>query len=176
LNRTESSRLIAYICVLAITYDHIQHQNSFAKKCNSFSHNSIDNFHWEHFIIYTERTSKPFSILLTLGSMIIAYFLWQRFVTARTEWTIDKNGISMTWVRQFSFSHKDDISLKWNEIESIKRGFDPNYYNLKIRLVNGRKIKIYHDTLTTRDDFNQFIKILNQTFLTEKNSQQKTWQ
>jgi hypothetical protein len=111
-----------------------------------------------------------------LVSMTIAYFLWQRFVTARTEWTIDNSGINMTWIKQFPFNHKDDLTLKWNEIESIKRGFDPNYYSLKIKLVTGQKIKFYHDTLTTRDDFDQFIKTLNQTFVTERHSQQKVWQ
>ena len=108
--------------------------------------------------------------------MTIAYFLWQRFVTARTEWSIDNNGINMTWIKQFSFNHKDGITLKWNEIESIKRGFEPNYYSLKIKLVTGQKIKFYHDTLTTRDDFDQFIKTLNQTFVTERYRQQKAWQ
>jgi hypothetical protein len=114
---------------------------------------------------------RPFSILLTLVSMAIAYSLWQRFVTARTEWTIDNNGIHIAWIKQFAFHHKDDITLEWSEIESIKRGFDPNYYNLIIKLLSGRKIKFYHDTLTTGDDFNQFIKALDQAFLTERYSQ-----
>ncbi len=92
------------------------------------------------------------------------YFFWQHFVTARTEWTIDSDGISMIWVKQFAFTNKENINLKWDEIASIKRGFDPNYYNLKIKLVSGKKIKIYHDTLTTRDDFTKFITSLNQTF------------
>ncbi len=104
--------------------------------------------------------------------MTIAYFLWQRFVIARTEWKMDNNGISMTWTKQFSFSHKDDITLKWNEIESIKRGFDPNYYNLKIKLVTGEKMKFY--LLTTRDDFNPFIETLTQTFIDKKATANKS--
>lgn len=90
--------------------------------------------------------------------------MWQRFVTGRTEWTIDSSGIQVKWVKQFYLSNNEDINLKWNEIESISRGFDPNYYNLKIQRTSGQKIKFYHDTLTTKDDFKEFIKNLHQTF------------
>jgi hypothetical protein len=82
-------------------------------------------------------------------------------VTAKTQWTINDDGIYMTWIKQFAFTHNDDITIKWNEIESISRGLDPNYYNLKIKLISGQTIRFYHDTLTTRDDFQEFLKALN---------------
>jgi hypothetical protein len=108
--------------------------------------------------------SSSLAVTAMIVSVTITYFLWQQLVIGRTEWTVDSTGISMTWVRQFSFTNKEDINLKWNEIESIGRGSDPNYYNLKIRLVSGQKLKFYHDTLTTRDDFKDLIKALNQNF------------
>jgi hypothetical protein len=118
-------------------------------------------------------SNKQFpTIMVVLSLMAISYFLWQKFVTGKTEWTIDKDGVYMTWVRQFYFNNKQDINLKWNEIESISRGFDPNYYTLKIKLVSGKKIRLYHDTLTTKDDFKEFIKTLNQTFNDRKGNLQ----
>ena len=48
--------IVSYNIVLAVTYDHIQNQNSFPDKCNSFNPNSIDNFHRRHRIIYSART------------------------------------------------------------------------------------------------------------------------
>ena len=45
-----------------------------------------------------------FSILLVAAVMFIAYLLWQKFVTGRTEWTIDEIGISVKWVKQFAFT------------------------------------------------------------------------
>ena len=115
-------------------------------------------------ILFNDIVKQIPTIIFILLAMTIAYFSWQKFVTGRTEWTIDKAGIYMTWIKQFYFSSEDDIKLKWNEIESIKQGFDPNYYTLKIKFISGEKIKFYHDNLTTKDDFKEFIKILNQTF------------
>jgi hypothetical protein len=105
--------------------------------------------------------NEGLSILLVAISFTIIYFIWQAFVTARTRWTINDDGISMTWIEQFAFTNNEDIDIKWNEIESISRGLDHNYYNLKIKLVSGQTIRFYHDTLTTRDDFKQFLKALN---------------
>ena len=100
--------------------------------------------------------------------MIIAYILWQKFVTARTKWSIDDNGISIIWIKQFAFAHKEDITIKWNEIENISRGFDPNYFILKIKLVSGKKIKFHHDVLTTKDDFKEFLKTLRTNINNQK--------
>lgn len=108
------------------------------------------------------------SILFTFLAMTVAYFLWQRFVTGRTEWIIDDNRISIIWTRKFTLSGSSDFSLKWSEIEKISKGLDPQYYNLKIELVNGEIITFYHDNLTTRDDFDELLKILHQTFNNKK--------
>jgi hypothetical protein len=120
------------------------------------------------FLFIPHGLSHFLAVTVTFVSMTITYFLWQHVVTGRTEWTVDSNGISITWVKQYSFATKADINLKWEEIESIGRVFDPNYYNLKIKLVSGQKFNFFHDTLTTRDDFKELIKALNQTFAESK--------
>lgn len=104
--------------------------------------------------------NEGLSLLLVAVSFTIVYLFWQLFVTAKTKWTIDDDGINMTWVKQFPFNHNDDIAIKWSEIESVSRGADPNYYNLKIKLVSGQTLRFYHDTLTA-DDFQAFLKALN---------------
>jgi hypothetical protein len=89
------------------------------------------------------------------GSMIIAYILWQRFVTGRTEWTVTDNEIDINWSKKFSFANCEEIVLKWDEIRNISKGIDPHYYNLKIQLVSGQTIRFYHDYMTKSDDFDK---------------------
>lgn len=108
------------------------------------------------------------SILLTSLIVIITYILWQIFVTGRTEWTIDEREINIVWTKKFILSDRKDMNLKWVEIENISRGFDPKYYNLKIKLTSGETIKFFHDNMTTRDDFEEMLKSLYQTFNTKK--------
>jgi hypothetical protein len=92
-------------------------------------------------------------ILFTIG-----YFIWQKFVTGRTQWTIDETGISMTWVKQFAFTDNEGLSLKWSEIEKCTDRSDGgvNYRVFKIILKSGKKYKFYHDTLVLRDDYEAF--------------------
>jgi hypothetical protein len=99
---------------------------------------------------------------------VIAYFLWQLFVTGRTLWTVDDNEIKIVWTRRFILTSGLDTVIKWSEIEDISQGLDPKYYNLKIKLVSGDTLKYFHDNLTTRDDFEEMLKTLYQTLSTKK--------
>jgi len=103
------------------------------------------------------------SILLAVVSIIVAYFLWQIFVTGRIEWTTNDNGVTVIWTKKFMLADNKDFSLKWTEIESISRGSDTNYYDLKIKLVTGETMRFYHDHFTTGDDFQEFIKVITHT-------------
>jgi hypothetical protein len=116
--------------------------------------------------------SQSFAIIFILVYITISYFLWQQLVTGRTEWAIDNDGFSLNWIKQFAFTKKPDISLKWNEIESISRSFDPNYYKLNIKLTSGQTIKFYHDSWA-RDDFKELIITLNETFSESKTTANK---
>lgn len=115
--------------------------------------------------------SKGLSILLVSIQSIIAYILWQILVTGRTEWTIDKNEISIVWTKKFFLADDKDIRIKWSEIKNISRGTDSMYYLLKIELLSGDILKYFHDTLTTRDEFRDMLEVLDQTFHDKKNPQ-----
>ncbi len=104
---------------------------------------------------------------LTQAYTATSYLLWQQLVTGRTEWTIDNDGFSLNWIKQFAFSKQPDINFKWKEIESIVRSFDLNYYKLNIKLASGQTIKFYHDSWA-KDDFKELIIILNGTLLESK--------
>lgn len=105
---------------------------------------------------------KFVSILCTVFIMTISWLLWQRFVTGRTTWEIDKNKIEINWVKKFAWTNNANVNLKWEEIKSITRGLDPNYYILKIKLVSGKTIRFIHDPLVTKDDFGEMLKVLYQ--------------
>ena len=108
------------------------------------------------------------SIFVVFVVAVIAYFLWQLFVTGRTLWTVDDNEIKIVWTRRFILTSGLDTIIKWSEIEDISQGLDPKYYNLKIKLVSGDTLKYFHDNLTTRDDFKEMLKTLYQTLSTKK--------
>lgn len=112
--------------------------------------------------------NEGLSILVVSVIAFIAYVLWQIFVTGRTLWTIDENEIKIVWTKKFILAGNTDTIIKWNEIKDISRGLDPQYYNLKIKLISGDTIKYFHDTLTTRDDFQEMLKTLYQTLNDKK--------
>lgn len=117
--------------------------------------------------------NEGLSILVVSGLGFISYVLWQLLVTGRTTWTIDENEVKIVWTKKFVLAYIEDDTIKWSEIKDISRGSDPQYYNLKIELNSGYTFKYYHDTLTTRDDFQKMIKTLYQT-LKEKKLQPTT--
>lgn len=106
--------------------------------------------------------NEGLSILVVSVIAFIAYVFWQIFVTGRTLWTIDDNEIKIVWTKKFILADSKDTIIKWNEIKDMSRGLDPQYYNLKIKLVSGDTIKYFHDTMTTRDEFQDMLKTLYQ--------------
>jgi len=109
------------------------------------------------------------SMMITAVCLIVVYFLWQRFATERTEWTVDEKEVNITWIRKFPFTVGEEIVFTWDEVKMISRGSDRQYYNLKVELITGQTIKFYHDTLTTGDDFEECLKTMHQIF-SQKNS------
>lgn len=112
--------------------------------------------------------NKGLSILIASLGMGFAYFLWQKFVTGRSVWSVDSEQIIISWTKKFPFSNIKDLTFRWDQVEKISKGFDPQYYNLKIRLISGQTIRFYHDYLTTKDDFQNLIFVLHQTFNSKK--------
>jgi len=88
--------------------------------------------------------------------------MWQIFVTGRTCWILDGNGVSMTWTKQFAFCNNSGIVIPWSEIKKISKGLDPNYYILKIDLTTDSTLRFIHDPMVTRDDFQMLIAALNE--------------
>ena len=115
------------------------------------------------FLIVPKGLSKGLAKLVTILSMISAYFLWQQFVAGITEWYIDNNEIKIVWTKKFFLAKCNDINLKWSEIKNVTQGSDPQYFNLKIKLTSGNTMKFFHgNTLGKKDDFEEMLKTLSQ--------------
>ena len=112
-------------------------------------------------------TTKPFGLLI-LFSATSVYLLWQKFVTGRTEWTIDDNEITIIWIKTFVLADCKNLKIKWPEIEDINARFDLHYRDLEIKLLNGDSIVFYHDNLVTKDDFESLKTALHQTLNKKK--------
>jgi hypothetical protein len=100
------------------------------------------------------------AIVLVVVLFLVAYTLWQFGVTGRAEWAIDDVGFTVTWTKRFLLSGVKDLEVKWSEIAKVSRGFDPKYDIVKIELIDGRKFRFIHDTITSRDDFLKVRSIL----------------
>ena len=105
------------------------------------------------------------STLFLATWVMVGYFLWQKFVTGRTEWTITNDNLKIVWTKR-PLERTKDLILEFSEISNISKGLDPQYYHLKINLKSGETLSFFHDPLTTRDDFEELIVILKQRFIT----------
>lgn len=65
------------------------------------------------------------SIPIVIMSLGFAWLMWQIFLTGRTRWTLDDNGLNMTWTKQFAFCNNPGIGIPWNKIKKISKGLDP---------------------------------------------------
>jgi hypothetical protein len=107
--------------------------------------------------------NQHYLIIIVCIIIPVSLLSWQLFVTGRSEWTLDNDLIRIHWTKPFTLSNDiEDITILWSDIEKIYRGPDPNYYTLKIRLLNGIVVKFYHDNLTMRDEFNELVTALNE--------------
>jgi hypothetical protein len=102
------------------------------------------------------------SILASAISLGFGWLMWQIFVTGRTRWTLDDNGLSMIWTKQFAFYRNSGVVIPWSEIKKISKGLDPNYYILKIDLATDSTLRFIHDPMVTRDDFQALIAAINE--------------
>lgn len=126
---------------------------------------------WLFIVLASAQTFLPkgglqnegLSILIVSVLAIISIFLWQKFVTGWTEWQVDKNRIAISWTKKFAFSNINDYIFEWKDVEKIWQGMNPTYYNLKLKFTTGQKITFHHASFG-KDDFNDLLKILYQTF------------
>jgi hypothetical protein len=116
--------------------------------------------------------NQALSILVPVLHLALVIYLWQKFVTGKTEWAIDKTGVRIKWIKRFPLRNSGDYSFKWDEIESVRRGFyDPRYYTLKIELNSGQTYAFYHGNSIVTDDFKAMLTTLYQTFEQTRNLQ-----
>jgi hypothetical protein len=119
-------------------------------------------------ILFQNILNKIPDIIFFTVILAVSYFGWQIFATGRTEWTVTNKEVTIIWTKTFALTYNENLTIQWNDIENISRGLDPQYYNLKIKLTSGKTIKFYHDTLTTRDDFEELLKTLYQSLNDKK--------
>jgi hypothetical protein len=97
-----------------------------------------------------------FAFPITIIPITIGYFVWQKFVTGKTEWTITNDEISMEWVKQFAFTKRDGLNLKLEEVEYCQL-FSERYYVLfKIKLIIGDTYRFYIGSALRNDDQYKF--------------------
>ena len=108
-----------------------------------------------------------YSIVIVIG--ILGYFLWQKLVRGFTTWRVDEFGISITWVKNFIADKRDDVLLKWSEITSVNEEFVRHYYQLNIQTKTGDIIKFYVSRSTSRADFDNLLKEINERLVKQKN-------
>jgi hypothetical protein len=112
--------------------------------------------------IFFPLRNQSLGIPLIVLEFAFAIFLWQKFVTGWTEWQVDKDRITISWIKKFAFSDISDYVFEWKDIEKIWKGMDTHYYNLKFKFTNQEKITFYHASFGN-DDFSDLLKILYQT-------------
>lgn len=108
-----------------------------------------------------------YSIVIIIG--VLGYFLWQKLVRGLTTWRVDEFGISITWVKNFIADKRDDVLLKWSEITSVNEEFVRHYYQLNIQTKTGDIIKFYVSRSTSRADFDNLLKEINERLVKQKN-------
>lgn len=104
-----------------------------------------------------------YSIVIVIG--VLGYFLWQKLVRGLTTWRVDEFGISITWVKNFIADKRDDVLLKWSDITSVDEEFVRHHYQLNIQTKTGDKIKFYISRSTSRADFDNLLKEINEKLI-----------
>jgi hypothetical protein len=99
-------------------------------------------------------------IVILIG--VLGYFLWQKLVRGLTTWRVDEFGISITWVKNFIADKRDDVLLNWSDITSVNEEFVRHYYQLNIQTKIGDVIKFYISRSTSRADFDNLLKEINE--------------
>jgi len=90
---------------------------------------------------------------------------------AKTEWSLDEDGITIKWIMQYYGNTSEDLNIKWTEIEKYK-DLSGGYYLFKIYLKNGDVIKFGHGGMFLICDFNKFYDRFEEMFIMNKHPEQ----
>jgi hypothetical protein len=97
------------------------------------------------------------SIISAILIMVLAFFSSAFTSTAFVEVTLTKNDISIRWLSQYIFHHYPDRTILFSDIESYKYQPDNNFDLLKLSMKDGSEIKLWHFSLTFKDDFDKLV-------------------
>jgi hypothetical protein len=103
------------------------------------------------------KGNSPIAIAMTVIVIGGAFYATRFTARALTEWTITENEIQLRWLGQFIFHNKPDLNFSWSDIQEYKFQPDRNFDLFKLKLTDGRTIKLWHNTSTTNDDFQKFV-------------------
>src|SRR4030095_9967676 len=95
------------------------------------------------------------SIIILVGG---AFYLTRFTAVAITEWKMDENKIQLKWLSQFLLHKRPDLTIYWVDIIEYKYQPDKNFDLLRIKLNDGRIIRLWHSTTTSNDDFDKFVR------------------
>ena len=94
-----------------------------------------------------------FIVLVAISTLVI-----KKFGIAKTIWSISDKEIHLTWVSQFLFSKRPNLTISWDDIHGYNIQHERSFDRFKLVLKNGTIIRLWHDNLITKDDFEVFIK------------------
>ena len=121
----------------------------------------IAGFGFPHMVL-----AMRFVVVIIFG--VLAHFSIRRLATAKTEWTLSEQGISMKWLTNYFGTKSNDIEIKWSEVNKYKDISGRGYDLFKIYLLNGHTLKFGHGGLFLRDDFNKFYEKFQELHLKVK--------
>lgn len=113
-------------------------------------------------VFLSPKSSSP-AVAIFMLVIVVSAFIVPRFpAQARAEWSISESGLMVKWLSQFIFHNRSDLTIRWDEIREYKYRPDRNFYLMKLKLSDGRVIRLWHDTFSLKDDFDPFINALEE--------------
>ncbi len=90
-----------------------------------------------------------------------AFLLHLKFVVGKTEWKVDNEGVTITWIKKIPFANYKDLHLPWTHIKNIQRRVSRREHSINIFLSNGAVIKYYHNEMVRKDDVEDFLNTID---------------
>ena len=81
--------------------------------------------------------------IVTLVGLPLVIFIPDLLSTATSEWTFTEYGIHIKWLSRFLFNSKNDINIKWQDIQEYK--YEPiTYFEKQINEYNEKDLNILY--------------------------------
>lgn len=103
------------------------------------------------------------AFVIILPIFFLAFKVPRYTATVDIELEIDQDGLKKKWLKQFIFSNKPDLNIKWTEIQDYVFEPDRQFDKFKMTLKDGSKFKFFHNNdYNTKDDFLTFLRHFEQ--------------